>query len=90
RWPWERPKTKDALAALDALDLGGRVLAVLSHEDLVADRAFSNLQEVDTVLASELCAYDILRSDWVVFTDATLPGATAAEPTADNERAEDA
>jgi len=86
RWPWERPKTKEALAALDALDLGGRVLAVLSRDDLVADRAFSNLKEVDTVLACELSAYDVLRSDWVVFTDATLPGgegaeAGAAEPT---------
>jgi large subunit ribosomal protein L4 len=79
RWPWELPKTKDALAALDALDLGGRVLAVLSHDDVVADRSFSNLSEVDTVLSSELCAYDVLRSDWVVFTDRTLPGATNAE-----------
>jgi len=75
RWPWERPKTKDAVAALEALDLGGRVLAVLSGDDVVADRSFANLHEVDTVIASELNAYDILRSDWVVFTDATLPGA---------------
>lgn len=74
RWPWERPRTKDAVAALEALDLGGRVLAVLSRTDLVADRSFSNLKEVDTVLQSELSAYDVLRSDWVVFTDATLPG----------------
>ena len=77
RWGWELPKTKDALAALDALDLGGRVLAVLSHDDVVADRSFSNLPEVDTVLATELCAYDVLRSDWIVFTDRTLPGADA-------------
>jgi large subunit ribosomal protein L4 len=79
RWSWDKPKTKDALAALEALDLGGRVLAVLSRDDLVADRSFSNLPEVDTVLASELSAYDILRSDWVVFTDRTLPGAQSAE-----------
>ena len=80
------PKTKEAVAALEALDLGGRVLAVLSRDDLVADRSFSNLKEVDTVLAGELTAYDVLRSDWIVFTDATLPGgegaeAGAAEPT---------
>jgi large subunit ribosomal protein L4 len=79
RWPWEEPKTKGALAALEALDLGGRVLAVLAHDDIVADRSFSNLPEVDTVLASELAAYDVLRSDWIVFTDRTLPGATAEE-----------
>jgi large subunit ribosomal protein L4 len=79
RWPWELPKTKAAIGALEALDLGGRVLAVLSRDDVVADRSFSNLEEVDTVLASELSAYDVLRSDWVVFTDATLPGAPAEE-----------
>jgi large subunit ribosomal protein L4 len=83
RWPWELPKTKDALEALEALDLGGRVLAVLSHDDIVADHSFSNLPEVDTVLASELAAYDILRSDWVVFTDKTLPGAPGEEGGAD-------
>ncbi len=88
RWPWERPRTKDALAALDALDLGGRVLAVLDREDVVAARSFANLPEVDTVTAGELSAYHVLRADWVVFTDATLPGGpaghgTTAEPTAD-------
>jgi large subunit ribosomal protein L4 len=91
RWPWTLPKTKDALAALDALDLGGRVLAVLSRGDITADRSFSNLQEVDTVLASELSAYDVLRSDWIVFTDDTLPGASsedAAESTESTESPE--
>jgi large subunit ribosomal protein L4 len=84
RWGFERPKTKDALAALDALDLGGRVLAVLSRDDVVADRSFSNLPEVDTVLASELAAYDVLRSDWVVFTDRTLPRLAGDEPAGDD------
>jgi large subunit ribosomal protein L4 len=88
RWPWESPRTKDAVAALDALDLGGRVLAVVSSDDEVAERSFANLPEVDTVHISELCAYDVLRSDWVVFTDATLPTAgdvaeaQASEPAA--------
>jgi len=90
RWPWEQPKTRQAVAALDALDLGGRVLVVLSRGDVVADRAFSNLGEVDAVLAGELNAYDVLRSDWVVFTDATLPGAEteAAETEAAETEAE--
>ncbi len=83
RWSWEQPKTKDAIAALEALDLGGRVLAVLSGDDVVADRSFANLAEVDTVIASELNAYDVLRSDWVIFTDATLPGAKAEEAAED-------
>jgi large subunit ribosomal protein L4 len=89
-WPWEQPKTRDAVAALEALDLGGRVLAVLAGDDVVADRSFANLQDVDTVRASELNAYDILRADWVVFTDATLPTAAAAEAPADAEEPADA
>jgi len=82
RWPFEAPRTKDALAALDALGLGGRVLVVLAPGDAVAARSFANLPEVDTVPAGELAAYDVVRSDWVVFTDATLPGARSAGATA--------
>ena len=86
RWPWSEPKTKDAVAALDALDLGGRVLVVLSPEDSVAQRCFANLGEVDSVQARELNAYDVLRSDWVVFTDATLPvGGQAGDGVSDDE-----
>ena len=40
----------------------------------VAERSFANLGEVQTVRAGELNAYDVLRNDWVVFSDATLPG----------------
>ena len=90
RWPWEKPKTREAVAALEALDLGGRVLVVLSRDDIVADRAFSNLVEADAVLTGELNAYDVLRSDWIVFTDATLPGAEAADPVGPVESETDA
>ncbi len=89
RWPWEQPKTKDAIAALEALDLGGRVLAVLAGDDLVAGRSFANLSEVDTIVASELNAYDVLRSDWVVFTDATLPGGGTPEAAAEEPENEE-
>ena len=75
RWGWESPRTKDAVAALAALDLDGRVLVVIGPGDEVAERSFGNLPEVQTVLVGELSAYDVLRNDWVVFTDATLPGA---------------
>jgi large subunit ribosomal protein L4 len=77
-WRFEVPRTKDAIKALDALGLRGRVLVVIDREDLTAERSFANLPEVQTVLVSELSAYDILRHDWVVFTDATLPGGTPA------------
>ncbi|MGP8059593.1 MAG: 50S ribosomal protein L4 [Acidimicrobiales bacterium] len=73
-WGWEEPRTKDAVAALDALGLRGRVLVVLGPDDVVAERSFGNLPDVQTVAAHELSAYDILRNEWLVFTDETLPG----------------
>ena len=84
-WSFPAPRTKDAVAALAALELGGRVLVVLDPDDGIPDRSFANLREVQTMQVSELNAYDVLKSDWVVFTDATLPGETtpaAAKPAA--------
>ncbi len=72
---WTEPKTKDAVAALAALELFGKVLVVLSADDHVATRSFRNLDVVRTVSAGELNAYDVLDADWVLFTDATLPAA---------------
>ena len=73
-WDFEIPSTKAAIAALDALGLSDRVLVVLGDEDGYADRSFGNLPEIQTIVAGELNAYDILVNDWVVFTDETLPG----------------
>jgi large subunit ribosomal protein L4 len=71
--PWTLPKTKDAVSALTTLGLGGKVLVVLAREDGVAYRSFKNLDNVKTIDAGEINAYDILDADWILFTDATLP-----------------
>lgn len=73
-WVFEIPKTKQAVAALTALGLSGRVLVVLSEDDVVAERSFGNLPRVQTLQAGELNTYDVLRNEWIVFTDSTLPG----------------
>ncbi|MEI8050060.1 MAG: 50S ribosomal protein L4 [Actinomycetes bacterium] len=73
---WDTPKTKDAIAAMTALGLEGRILVVLGRDDIAARRSFRNLQMVTTVAAAELNAYDIIRADWVLFTDETLPTST--------------
>ena len=70
---WSAPKTKDAVSALGALGLEGKILVVLSREDIVARRSFANLPQVTTVAAGEVSAYDVLDADWVLFTDETLP-----------------
>jgi large subunit ribosomal protein L4 len=79
-WSFDAPRTRDAKAALSALELTGRVLVVVGRDDDVASLSFRNLPEVHVLAASELNAYDVLCSDWVVFTRATLPSAEA--PTA--------
>jgi large subunit ribosomal protein L4 len=74
RWGWQTPSTKAALRALDALGLSGKVLLVLDNSDDVVRRSFRNLPDIHLLKASELNAYDILVNDWIVFTEATLPG----------------
>jgi large subunit ribosomal protein L4 len=76
---WEAPKTKDALSALSALGLDGKILVVLGRDDAVAFHSFRNLSNVKTIDAGEINAYDVLDCDWVLFTDATLPTTKGAE-----------
>ncbi len=86
-WPFATPRTKDAVSALGALGLEGKVLVVLGDEDEVAARSFANLPQVQLVSDGELNTYDVLRNDWVVFTDATLPGASTVRAPAGGEEA---
>ncbi|MGH9266503.1 MAG: 50S ribosomal protein L4, partial [Acidimicrobiales bacterium] len=74
-WSFDRPRTRDAKAALETLGLTGRVLIVLDREQEAAAKSFRNLPKVHLILPSELNAYDVLCSDWVVFTRDNLPGA---------------
>ncbi len=83
-WRFAQPRTKDAVAVLENLSLSGQVLLVLddSPADQTADRSFRNLPSVSSVRPSELNAYDILRSDWLVFTTDTLPTSAESPSTA--------
>jgi large subunit ribosomal protein L4 len=81
-WGIEEPSTKAAIKLLAALDLAdAKVLAVLHEDDEVVWKSFRNLGNVHCLLARELNAYDVLASDVVVFTKATLPTGEAAAPT---------
>ena len=77
-WSFPEPRTKLAKAALAALGLRGRLLLVVGADDEVAARSFRNLPEVHLCPPGELNAYDVLCSDWVVFTCSTLPGSSRA------------
>ena len=77
-WNFEKPKTKDALAALSALGVSGKALVVVGNDDDIAIRSFLNLPEVQLIEINELNAYDILCNDFIVFSQATLPGTSVA------------
>ena len=65
---------EEAVAALASLGIGGRILIVLGQDDVVAERSFGNIPRIQTLQVGELNAYDVLRNDWIVFTDESLPG----------------
>jgi large subunit ribosomal protein L4 len=70
---WDAPKTAQATAALADLGIEGKVLLVLAAEDDVTWKSFRNLTDVHILTPGELNAYDVLVSDWVVFTPGTIP-----------------
>ena len=69
---WSAPKTKQAVALLDAIGAEGKTLLVLSQLDGAAGKSFRNLQQVRMVEPGHLTAYDVLWSDQVVFTSHTV------------------
>jgi large subunit ribosomal protein L4 len=77
-WGIDAPSTKAAKEVLANLDLDGRVLVVLTRDDEAVWKSLRNLPEVHVLTSGELNAYDVLVSDWVVFTEASLPQPRAA------------
>jgi large subunit ribosomal protein L4 len=84
-WQFERPRTKDAKAALEALGIEGRALIVLGPADVDAAKSFRNLPEAQIIEDRELNAYDVLVNDYVVFTKATVPSSAAPAPVGEGE-----
>ncbi len=80
-WDFDAPSTKSAQRALAALGVAGRALVVIDPSDTVAAKSFRNLTDVHVIIPGELNTYDVLVSDVVVFTEATLPGSTSAQTT---------
>ena len=76
-WKIEAPKTKDAATVVRKLRLNGTVLVVLAADELAVERSFANLPDVQTTTFGELSAHDVIRADWLVFSDRTLPSAPA-------------
>ena len=89
QWSFDAPKTKDAVAALDAIGAEGKVLVVLGDGDENAWKSFRNIPTVHCLTAGELNTYDVLDNDFVVFTRDTLPGSEAPALSATDEGGDD-
>ncbi|HEY1740435.1 MAG TPA: 50S ribosomal protein L4 [Acidimicrobiia bacterium] len=82
-WGISEPKTKRGIELLDALGLRPtdrkppRVMVVLSRDEEAVWKSLRNLgARVQVVLPEELNTYDVLVSDYVVFSQATLDTVT--------------
>ena len=85
-WGLDAPKTKTARIALEALGTSGKVLAVVGRDDVNATKSLANLPHVHVCQPGELNTYDVLASDWIVFTRTSVPGALTTAPQGDNEK----
>jgi large subunit ribosomal protein L4 len=82
-WGFDGPSTKAAVTALADLGVEGRSLIVIEPNDTDAWKSFRNLgDKVHAISPAELNAYDVLVSDWVIFTTRTLPSSDAPAGTA--------
>ncbi len=64
----DTPSTKGATATLNALNVDGQILIVITREEAVAWLSLRNLGDVAIVAPDQLNTYDVLISDHLVFT----------------------
>ena len=69
---FDKPKTKDAVASLKAWGADGKVLLVLTLDDINVAYAFRNLPKVHVIAEHQLNVYDVLNADKVVFMKGAL------------------
>jgi large subunit ribosomal protein L4 len=68
----DTPKTKSALATLNAVTQAKRVLVVLDRDDVLNWVSLRNAPQVHLIEAGQLNTYDVLVADEVVFTETAL------------------
>jgi large subunit ribosomal protein L4 len=77
-WQIEEPDTRAAVTILRKLRLNGSVLVVLDQDEIEIALSFRNIPEAAITTHAELSAHDVVRADWLLFSDRTLPTSGAA------------
>jgi large subunit ribosomal protein L4 len=76
----DAPKTKEAVAALEAVTEARKVLVVLHRDDEVGWKSLRNVAHVHLLTPDQLNTYDVLVADVVVFTKDALDTFLAVKP----------
>ena len=72
KFDFEKPCTKDAVAALKALGIEGRATLVIGNEDINTYKSFRNIPTVTIVPVCMINTYDFLDNKTLVLTESTL------------------
>ena len=67
---FEKPSTKQAVAALNALGVTGRATVIIADDDVNAFLSFRNIPTVRVIGASEINTYDFIDNKVLVLTEA--------------------
>jgi large subunit ribosomal protein L4 len=69
---WEKPKTKNAVALLEAMEVTGKVLLLAEDHERVAIKSFRNLGDVIASNLGQANTYDVLWADTIIMSRGTL------------------
>ena len=72
-WEIEEPDTRAAAVTLKKLRVDGSVLCVLANDEIDIALSLRNIPEASITTHAELSAHDVVRADWIVFSERTLP-----------------
>jgi large subunit ribosomal protein L4 len=85
--PWDAPKTKQAVALLEAMGVSGKVLLIAEDHEHTAIKSFRDLGHVIASNLGQANTYDVLWADTIVMSQGTLDLGQAA-PRGTEEHAE--
>ena len=69
---WDEPRTKQAIALLEAMEVSGKVLLIAEDHERVAIKSFRNLGRVIASSLGQANTYDVLWADTIVMSRGTL------------------
>ena len=82
---WDAPRTKNAVALLEAMGVTGKVLLIAEDHERTAIKSFRNLDHVIAINLGQANTYDVLWADTVIMSKGTLElGQSAPRGTEDH------